>query len=45
MVGSRHRALLPIILNFILFGKVAAFVAQTNIGKNDVIRHDKRDAK
>jgi hypothetical protein len=38
-------AVFPIILNFILFGKAAAFVAQANIGKNDVIRHDKRDAK
>jgi len=36
---------LSIILNFILFGKAAAFVPQPNIGKNGVIRHGKRDAK
>jgi hypothetical protein len=36
---------LPIILNFIRFGKAAPFVARANIGKNDVIRLDERDAK
>jgi len=44
-VDNYTGVVLPIILNFILFGKAATFVVQANIGKNDVIRHDKRDAK
>jgi len=42
---SRNSRVLPIIRNFLLIAKAAAFVAPANIGKNDVIRHDQRDRK